>query len=51
MALSLTANAGNATALSLLSAAPRTVSGGVSFTFVNLRPYDQPVAAAITLVG
>lgn len=44
-------NAGNATAMTLLAQAPSTVSSPVSFTLINLRPYNQPVAAAITLVG
>lgn len=43
--------AGNATALQLLAQAPQTLSAPLGFTPVNLRPYDQPVAQAITLVG
>jgi len=34
-----------------LAQAPTTVSQPVSYTLFNLRPYNQPVAAAITLVG
>ena len=48
---SLKDNAGNQTAVSLLSSTPQTVSQGVSFTLHNLRPFNQPVATAITLVG
>ncbi|KAK4686647.1 hypothetical protein P7C73_g3478, partial [Tremellales sp. Uapishka_1] len=47
----LQANMNNATAIGLLAAAPTTISSSVGYTMVNLRPYDQPVAAAITLVG
>ena len=35
----------------MLAQAPTTVSNSVYFTLVNLRPYNQPVATAITLVG
>lgn len=37
--------------MALLARAPTTVSAPVSFSLVNLRPYNQPVATAITLVG
>lgn len=43
--------AGNASAIALLAQAPQTLSNPIGFTPVNLRPYDQPVAQAITLVG
>ncbi|WVF69967.1 hypothetical protein IAT40_004752 [Kwoniella sp. CBS 6097] len=44
-------NANNVTAINLLAQAPTTVSQAVWYTIHNLRPYDQPVAQAITLVG
>ncbi|WWC86960.1 uncharacterized protein L201_001841 [Kwoniella dendrophila CBS 6074] len=47
----LQANAGNATAINALASAPSTISNSVWFTLNNLRPYNQPVAQAITLVG
>jgi hypothetical protein len=37
--------------MNLLAQAPTTVTNSVYFTMVNLRPYSQPVAQAITLVG
>jgi hypothetical protein len=48
---SVSTNAGNATAMNLLAQAPTTVTNGLSYTLNNLRPYNQPVAQAITLVG
>jgi hypothetical protein len=48
---SLSEQAGNQTAMTNLAQAPTTVSQPVSYTLFNLRPYNQPVAAAITLVG
>ncbi|CAD6581289.1 MAG: hypothetical protein TREMPRED_002975 [Tremellales sp. Tagirdzhanova-0007] len=45
------ANARNVTAMNLLARAPTTISNCLSFTSVNIRPYNQPVASAITLVG
>jgi hypothetical protein len=42
---------GNATAIGLLAAAPSTIHNAIYYTMVNLRPYNQPVATAITLVG
>ncbi|WVQ83351.1 hypothetical protein IAT38_005490 [Cryptococcus sp. DSM 104549] len=47
----LQANANNATAMTLLAQAPSTISTPVWYTLTNLRPYNQPVATAITLVG
>ncbi|ODN82224.1 hypothetical protein L202_02510 [Cryptococcus amylolentus CBS 6039] len=47
----LQANANNATAIGLLAQAPTTLTNGVWYTLNNLRPYNQPVATAITLVG
>lgn len=47
----LQANAGNQTAIAALAQAPTTVSNAVFYTLRNLRPYNQPVATAITLVG
>ncbi|ORX38840.1 hypothetical protein BD324DRAFT_576967 [Kockovaella imperatae] len=44
-------NAGNATAMEALARAPTTVVNPVYWTLDNLRPYNQPVATAITLVG
>jgi hypothetical protein len=38
-------------AVARLAQAPSTLSAPVGYTPVNLRPYDQPVAQAITLVG
>lgn len=35
----------------LLSSAPSTIVQPVYFTMNNVRPYNQPVATAITLVG
>jgi len=48
---SLSQQAGNATAMNALAQAPTTVSSPVYYTLNNLRPYSQPVANAITLVG
>jgi hypothetical protein len=48
---SLSENSGNATAMNLLAQAPSTISNSVSYQLNNLRPYNQPVATAITLVG
>ncbi|AAW45796.1 hypothetical protein CNBJ2900 [Cryptococcus deneoformans B-3501A] len=47
----LQANVNNATALSLVAQAPTTITNDVWYTLNNLRPYNQPVAQAITLVG
>ncbi|KIR35936.1 endoplasmic reticulum protein [Cryptococcus deuterogattii MMRL2647] len=44
-------NVNNATALSLVAQAPTTITNAVWFSMNNLRPYNQPVAQAITLVG
>ncbi|RXK34817.1 hypothetical protein M231_07935 [Tremella mesenterica] len=44
-------NANNVTAMNLLAQAPSTIAQSVSFEMINLRPYNQPVATAITLVG
>ncbi|KAI0092825.1 hypothetical protein BDY19DRAFT_990504 [Irpex rosettiformis] len=41
----------NATAVNLLSQAPQTISPGVAWKTVNLRPYTAPAAQAVTLVG
>lgn len=41
----------NATAVAALAAAPQTITQGVAYTLYNIRPYNQPVATAITLVG
>ncbi|KAF8602424.1 hypothetical protein BDV93DRAFT_444098 [Ceratobasidium sp. AG-I] len=46
----ITSVAGNATALQALAAAPQTLTGAW-WTTVNLRPYNAPVATALTLVG
>jgi hypothetical protein len=48
---SLQSNAGNQTAMTLLAQAPGTIVQPVYFTMNNIRPYNQPVAQAITLVG
>ncbi|KAF8602433.1 hypothetical protein BDV93DRAFT_524025 [Ceratobasidium sp. AG-I] len=41
----------NATALQALTAAPQTITAGAWWTTENLRPYNAPVATALTLVG
>ncbi|KLT42363.1 hypothetical protein CC85DRAFT_285597 [Cutaneotrichosporon oleaginosum] len=41
----------DAAALARLADAPGTLAAPLGFRPVNLRPYDQPVAQAITLVG
>ncbi|RPD68703.1 hypothetical protein L226DRAFT_540433 [Lentinus tigrinus ALCF2SS1-7] len=41
----------NATALQLIANAPQTITPGISWTMVNLRPYNAPAAQATTLVG
>ncbi|KAI0739998.1 hypothetical protein C8Q80DRAFT_208199 [Daedaleopsis nitida] len=41
----------NATALRLIANAPQTITPGISWTMVNLRPYNAPAAQAVTLVG
>ena len=41
----------NATALQLIANAPQTITPGISWTMVNLRPYNAPAAQAATLVG
>ncbi|KAF8602436.1 hypothetical protein BDV93DRAFT_607477 [Ceratobasidium sp. AG-I] len=43
--------AGNATALQALASAPQTLTAGAWWTAENLRPYNAPVATALTLVG
>lgn len=48
---SLQANAGNAQAITAIASAPGTISNSISYRLFNLRPYNQPVATAITLVG
>ncbi|GFZ51748.1 hypothetical protein JCM24511_09516, partial [Saitozyma sp. JCM 24511] len=47
----LATNSGNATAVALLAEAPTSVHNSVYYTLTDIRPYDQPVAQAITLVG
>ncbi|KZS88478.1 hypothetical protein SISNIDRAFT_552553 [Sistotremastrum niveocremeum HHB9708] len=42
---------GNWTAIEALARAPLTISGSVAWKWVNLRPYNAPVAQAVTLVG
>lgn len=41
----------NATALQLIANAPQTIAPAISWTMVNLRPYNSPAAQAATLVG
>ncbi|KAI0357269.1 hypothetical protein OH77DRAFT_1399501 [Trametes cingulata] len=41
----------NATALQMIANAPQTISPAISWTMVNLRPYQAPAAQAATLVG
>ncbi|KAF8907987.1 hypothetical protein CPB85DRAFT_1414965 [Mucidula mucida] len=45
------ANMSAATFASLASTAPHVISKPLSFTLVNLAPFDIPVASAITFVG
>ncbi|KAG8735475.1 hypothetical protein FRC10_010472 [Ceratobasidium sp. 414] len=47
----LTSVSGNAAALQALVSAPQTMTNGAWWTTENLRPYNAPVATAITLVG
>ncbi|CAE6438385.1 unnamed protein product [Rhizoctonia solani] len=42
---------GNSTALQALTSAPQTLTMGAWWTTENLRPYNAPVATALTLVG
>lgn len=37
--------------MALLAKAPSTVTNCIAWEMINLRPYNQPVATAITLVG
>ncbi|CCO31528.1 Nitrosoguanidine resistance protein SNG1 OS=Saccharomyces cerevisiae (strain ATCC 204508 / S288c) GN=SNG1 PE=1 SV=1 [Rhizoctonia solani AG-1 IB] len=41
----------NSTALQAVTSAPQTLTSGVWWTTENLRPYNAPVATALTLVG
>ncbi|KAI9069931.1 hypothetical protein FKP32DRAFT_1670972 [Trametes sanguinea] len=41
----------NSTALQMIANAPQTISPAISWTMVNLRPYEAPAAQAVTLVG
>ena len=43
--------AGNTAAVGALAQAPQTMTNGIYYTMNNLRPYNQPVAQAVTLVG
>ncbi|KAG8735473.1 hypothetical protein FRC10_010470 [Ceratobasidium sp. 414] len=47
----LTSVIGNAAALQALASAPQTMTSGAWWTTENLRPYNAPVATAITFVG
>lgn len=48
----LAANSGNAAALTAIAtSAPQTISGPVSFSYINLRPWKDSVAIAPTFVG
>ncbi|KZP01531.1 hypothetical protein CALVIDRAFT_543632 [Calocera viscosa TUFC12733] len=42
---------GNTTALAALAKAPQTIAGPVAMTMMNLRPYTDPTAIAVALVG
>ncbi|CAE6462307.1 unnamed protein product [Rhizoctonia solani] len=42
---------GNPSALQAITLAPQTLTSGVWWTTENLRPYNAPVATALTLVG
>jgi len=37
--------------MAALAGAPSTVTNAIYYTLFNLRPYNQPVATALTLVG
>ncbi|KAG2126055.1 hypothetical protein DEU56DRAFT_916205 [Suillus clintonianus] len=41
----------NETALQLIAQAPQTISPGIGWTTVDLRPFDAPVASASLVVG
>ncbi|KAG1744774.1 hypothetical protein EDB19DRAFT_1694172 [Suillus lakei] len=41
----------NETALQLIAQAPQTISPGIGWTTVNLRPFNAPVASAVLVVG
>ncbi|KAG1750623.1 uncharacterized protein EDB91DRAFT_699039 [Suillus paluster] len=41
----------NETALQLIAQAPQTISPGISWTSVNLRPFNAPVASAVVVIG
>ncbi|KAG2126056.1 hypothetical protein DEU56DRAFT_983037 [Suillus clintonianus] len=41
----------NETALQLIAQAPQTISPGISWTSVDLRPFYAPVASAVLVVG
>ncbi|KAG8712219.1 hypothetical protein FRC08_014877 [Ceratobasidium sp. 394] len=47
----LTSISGNTTAVQALVSAPQTMTSGAWWTTENLRPYNAPVATALTLVG
>ncbi|QRV72110.1 nitrosoguanidine resistance protein SNG1 [Ceratobasidium sp. AG-Ba] len=47
----LSSISGNATALAAVTAAPQTLTAGAWWATENLRPYNAPVATALTLVG
>ncbi|EOR04816.1 Nitrosoguanidine resistance protein SNG1 [Wallemia ichthyophaga EXF-994] len=47
----LTQQGSNATAMANLAAAPQTASNAFGISTVNFRPFNQPVASAVTLVG
>ncbi|GAB1526159.1 hypothetical protein RhiTH_009325 [Rhizoctonia solani] len=42
---------GNATALQAVTSAPLTLTSGIWWTTENLRPFNAPVATALTMVG
>lgn len=48
----LSANSGNANVLSAIaSLAPQTLAGGIASSYINLRPWNEPVSIAPTFVG
>lgn len=48
----LSANSGNVNILNALaSQAPQTLAGGIASSYINLRPWDEPVSIAPTFVG
>ncbi|PWN31481.1 uncharacterized protein FA14DRAFT_128170 [Meira miltonrushii] len=48
----LSANSGNSNVLSAIASdAPQTLAGGIAPSYINLRPWNEPVSIAPTFVG